>query len=116
MAALNGLFARVVPPAVARSCAVASIQGDCAIVFCGNSASASRVRAQAKGVAKALSRIETPVTSIRVKVRADWNVPERPEKQALSATGVRAFQDLGSALPEGELKAAVERLLNHHRP
>ena len=115
MARLNRLFAGVVPAAVARSCSVAAIQGETAIVFCGNGAAASRVRAQAKGVAKSLSRAETPVTSVRVKVRADWSVPDRPEKQDMSAAGLKAFRDLDAALPDGDLKAAVERLLSHRR-
>lgn len=115
MAGLNRRFAGVVPAAVARACAVAAIQGETAIVFCGNGAAASRVRAQAKGVARALSRAEAPVNSVRVKVRADWSVPERPEKTGMSAAGVRAFRDLDSVLPDGDLKAAVERLLAHRR-
>lgn len=115
MAGLNRLFAGVVPAAVARACSVAAIQGETAIIFCGNGAAASRVRAQAKGVAKALGRAEAPVTSVRVKVRADWSVPERPEKQDMPAAGVRAFRDLDAMLPEGGLKAAVERLLAHRR-
>ncbi len=116
MAGLNRQFAGIVPAAVARACGVAAIQGETAIVFCGNGAAASRVRAQAKGVARALSRPDAPVTGVRVKVRADWSVPERPEKQAMSAAGIKAFRDLDAALPEGDLKAAVERLLAHRRP
>ena len=115
MAGLNCRFAGVVPAAVARACSVAAIQGETAIVFCGNGAAASRVRAQAKGVARALSREQAPVTGVRVKVRADWSVPDKPEKQDMARAGVRAFQDLDAALPEGELKAAVERLLAHRR-
>jgi hypothetical protein len=115
MAGLNRRFAGVVPPSVARTCSVAAIQGETAIVFCGNGAAASRVRAQAKGVAKALSRPDAPVGSVRVKVRADWSVPERPEKRDMSVAGVKAFRELDAALPEGGLKAAVERLLAHHR-
>lgn len=115
MAGLNHRFAGVVPEAVARACSVAAIQGETAIVFCGNGAAASRVRAQAKGVARALSRTDAPVSGVRVKVRADWSVPERPEKRDMSAAGVRAFRELDAALPEGDLKAAVERLLSHRR-
>lgn len=112
MARLNHLFAGVVPAAVARACAVAAIQGQTAIVFCGNGAAASRVRAQAKGVAKVLGRADAPVTGLRVKVRADWSVPDRPEKQDMSAAGLKAFRDLDASLPDGDLKAAVERLLS----
>lgn len=115
MAGLNRKFAGVVPAAVARACAVAAILGDTAIIFCGNGAAASRVRAQAKGVARALSRAEAPVASVRVKVRADWSVPERSEKQDMSRAGLQAFRDLDAALPEGDLKRAVERLLAHRR-
>jgi len=115
MASLNRQFAGVVPAAVARACSVAAIQGETALIFCGNGAAASRVRAQAKGVARALSRPDVQVSGVRVKVRADWSAPERPEKRDMSAAGVRAFRDLDAALPEGGLKAAVERLLSHHR-
>lgn len=115
MAELNRRFAGVVPAAVARACSVAAIQGDVALVYCGNGAAASRVRAQAKGVARALSRSEAQVNGVRVKVRADWSVPERPEKRDMSPAGVQAFRELDAALPEGALKEAVERLLSHHR-
>lgn len=116
MAVLNRRFAGVVPAAVARACTVAAIQGDTAILFCANGAAASRVRAQAKGVARALSRDEAPVNAVRVKVRADWSVPDRAEKQDMSRAGVQAFRDLDAALPDGDLKRAVERLLSHRRP
>lgn len=115
MAGLNRRFAGVVPAAVARACSVAAIQGETAVIFCGNSAAASRVRAQAKGVAKALGRADAPVSGLRVKVRADWALPEPPEKRDMSAAGVRAFRELDAVLPDGDLKAAVERLLSHRR-
>jgi hypothetical protein len=115
MASLNRQLAGVVPAAVARVCSVAALQGETALVFCGNGAAASRVRAQAKGVARALSRPDAPVTGVRVKVRADWALPERPEKRDMSAAGLKAFRELDASLPEGGLKAAVERLLAHHK-
>lgn len=115
MAGLNRRFASVVPQAVARVCSVAAIQGDAAIIFCGNGAAASRVRAQARGVAQALSRPDAPVSVVRVKVRADWAAPERPEKQDMPVSAVRAFRDLDAALPDGDLKAAVGRLLARRR-
>lgn len=115
LAGLNRLFAGVVPTAVARACVVAAVQGETAVIFCANGAAASRVRAQAKGVARALSRGEAPVAGLRVKVRADWSLPERPEKHDMAAAGVEAFRELDAVLPEGGLKAAVERLLAHRR-
>ncbi len=111
LVALNRHFAGVVPKAVALACRVAAIQGDTALVYCANGAAASRVRAQAKGVAQALAQSEASVISVKVKVRADWSLPDRPEKHDMPEAAIGAFQDLENALPEGELKDAVERLL-----
>ncbi len=115
LASLNRSFAGVVPKAVARACRVAAIQSETAMVFCSNGAAASRVRAQAKGVAQALSRAGMPVTAVKVRVRADWTLPVLPEKQELPTTALRAFRELDDTLPEGDLKAAVERLLARRR-
>ncbi len=115
LAVLNRRFATVVPAAVARACRVAAIQGETALLFCANGAAASRVRAQARGVAKALATTDAPVVSLKVKVRADWSLPERPEKRDLPATALGAFRDLDEHLPEGALKDAVERLLARRR-
>lgn len=111
MAELQRRFAGVVPPAVARACRVASIQGDTAHVYCANGAAASRVRAQGKGVARVLGSPEAAVNAVKVKVRADWNLPERPPKSDFPQPALNAFRDLDQALPDGPLKEAVERLL-----
>jgi hypothetical protein len=62
-----------------------------------------------------LSRGDTPVAGLKVKVRADWSLPDKPEKQDMAAAGVEAFRELDAVLPDGDLKAAVERLLSHHK-
>lgn len=108
---LNRRFAGAVPAAVARACRVAAIQGETALIFCANGAAASRVRSQATGVARALARPESPVLAVKVKVRADWTLPEKREKADLSKTALSAFRELDATLPEGDLKAAVDALL-----
>lgn len=113
LVALNRRFAELVPKAVARACRVAAVQGETALVFCANGAAASRVRAQAKGVAQVLA--QAGVLAVKVKVRADWSLPARPEKQELPSAALGAFRDLESHLPEGDLKSAVERLLARRR-
>jgi hypothetical protein len=113
--ALNRRFAEVVPPAVARACRVAALQGDVALIHCANGAAASRVRAQAKGVAGVLSRGSAPVTSIKVKIRADWSLPTPAEKQDIPVAGLNAFKELETSLPDGALKEALERLLERRR-
>jgi hypothetical protein len=112
---LNRRFAGVVPPAVARACRIATLQGDIAVIFCANGAAASRVRAQAKGVASALSRADAPVAGIKVKIRADWSVPAPAEKHDIPAAGLNAFEALQTSLADGGLKSALERLLNRRR-
>ncbi len=112
---LNRRFADVVPPAVARACRIAALQGEVAVIFCANGAAASRVRAQAKGVASVLSRPDAPVTSLKVKIRADWSVPAPVEKHDIPAAGLAAFETLETSLPDGDLKTALERLLSRRR-
>lgn len=129
---LNRRFAGVVPAAVARACRVAAIQGETALIYCANGAAASRVRSQATGVARALSNRSpgrprngsgevaeaagpAEVLAVKVKVRADWTLPEKREKRDLSAAGLAAFRDLDAQLPDGDLKAAVDALLARRR-
>lgn len=115
LAELNRRFAALLPPSVARACRVAAVRDDSALVHCANGAAASRVRAQAKGIARALSRDDAPVTGVRVKVRADWALPPRAEKHDLPDAALRAFRNLDARLPAGELKQAVTRLLARRR-
>jgi hypothetical protein len=50
-----------------------------------------------------------------VKVRADWTLPEKRAKTDLGPAALVAFRELDDALPEGELKAAVDALLAKRR-
>ncbi len=112
---LNRRFADIVPAAVARACRIAAVQGEIALIYCANGAAASRVRAQAKGVASVLSRPDAPVSGIKVKIRADWSVPTPPEKHDIPTAGLDAFKALETSLPDGDLKMALERLLNRRQ-
>ncbi len=109
---LNRRFAGIVPPAVARACRIAAVQGEVAMIYCANGAAASRVRAQAKAVASVLSRSDATVASVKVKIRADWNLPPLPEKHDIPVCGLNALQALQADLPDGDLKTALERLLH----
>jgi hypothetical protein len=112
---LNRRFAGVVPAAVARACRVAAIQGETALIFCANGAAASRVRSQATGVGRVLTRADAPVVAVKVKIRADWTLPEKHEKVGMAAAGLAAFRELDQSLPDGDLKAAVDALLARRR-
>jgi hypothetical protein len=110
MRELNGRLARVLPAAVARACQVVAVTRGEALIYCGNGAAASRVRSQAAGVARVLA-----VDSVKVRMQADWARPERPEKAGLGRRALAAWDELEHELPEGDLRAAIDRLLGHHR-
>jgi hypothetical protein len=112
---LNQRFGKAVAPAVARVCRIVALQGTTALVHCGNGAAAARLRSQATTVARALATAEQPVETLKIKLRADWNLPARPEKAGMGTQAVTAWAELESQLPEGGLKEAVDRLLHHHR-
>jgi hypothetical protein len=107
---LNGRLAQALPPAVARACQVAALNGGEALIYCGNGAAASRVRGQAASLARALA-----VDSVKVRMRADWARPDRPAKAGLGQGALKAWDELEHELPEGDLKQAIDRLLDHHR-
>lgn len=112
---LNRRFARAVTPAVARVCRIVDLEGKTAIVYCGNGAAASRLRSQSTTVARALSTPDAAVDGLKIKLRADWNLPTRPEKAGLGGKALQAWDELEGQLPEGGLKAAVDRLIRHHK-
>ncbi len=113
LAELNRLFATVAPSGLARACRVAAVTGETALVYCGYGAAAARVRSQAKTLARALSAEGRTVSEIKVKVRADWAVPDRPPKQGMGKAAIAAWHALDGSLPPGDLKDAVARLLRH---
>lgn len=113
--ALNRVFARAVPPGVARVCRLVALQGDTAVVYCAHGAAAARLRSQTRSLAEALSAAGEPVHVVMVKVRADWAAPERPTKAGMAPAALAAWSELEAALPAGDLKRAVARLLRHQR-
>jgi len=115
LAELNRRLARALPPAIAAACRVAAVQGSTALVYCGNGAAASRLRSQAKTVAGQLADAATPIDDLKVKLRADWNLTPKPAKPGMAPPALAAWREFDAELPEGALKAAVDRLLAHHR-
>lgn len=107
---LDGRLAKVLPRALAQSCRVAAVLDGEAQVMCGNGAVAARLRGQAARIAAALG-----VERIKVRMRADWASPPAREKPGLSRQALAAWDALERELPTGELKGAIDRLLDHHR-
>jgi hypothetical protein len=83
------------------ACRIAALQGEIALVHCANGAAASRVRAQAKGVASVLSRRRCAGgSSLKVKIRADWSC-RRCRKARYSGRRTERPPGLEDSLPEG---------------
>jgi hypothetical protein len=112
---LDDRLARALPRAVAEACRVAALVDGEALIMCANGAAASRVRGTATTLARALSTDKQPVDRLKVKVRADWARPERPEKAGMARGALTAWDELEHTLPDGDLKAAVDRLISHQR-
>lgn len=115
MQALNTRFAKSVPAAVARACRVVAVEGASARVYCSNGSAAARLRSSATTVARALNSAEQPVETLTVKVRADWSLPQKPEKPGMARKGLSAWSELENQLPDGELKAAIDHLIRHQK-
>lgn len=115
LARLDRLMASALPTAIARRSRVMALDGDTLLVHCDNGAVASRVRSQAASLARMLSTETHPVGHLKVKVRADWSVAEKPEKARLGASALSALDTLEDALPEGGLKAALARMIERQR-
>ena len=107
-------FSRTVP-SLARACQVVAVRDGEALILCGGGAAAARVRSQAVAAARALTSPAWPVDRLKVRVQADWARSERPQKAGLGQGALQAWDRLEHALPEGDLKVAVDRLLAHHR-
>jgi hypothetical protein len=115
MQALNTRLAKAVPPAVARACRVVALDGETARIYCSNGSAAARLRSSATRIAGALASADQPVSDLKVKVRADWSLPQKPEKPGMARQGITAWAELEQKLPDGDLKAAIDHLVRHQR-
>lgn len=115
LARLDRHLATMLPTALARRCRAMALDGETLVVHCDNGAAAARLRSQATGLAKALATPKQPIAGLKVKVRADWNVAEKPEKPGLGANALAALGAFEASLPEGGLRGALRRMLEHQR-
>lgn len=106
---------RVVGPRLARACRVAGMQGGTVVIFCSSGTVAARLRAQSGGILQALTQPGHELAELKVKVRADWAAPLRPEKPGMGREALAAWETLETELHDEALKAAVARLIRHQR-
>lgn len=106
---------RAVGPRLARACRVAGQQGDAVVVYCSSGTVAARLRAQSASILRALASPGQSLAELKVKVRADWAQPVRPEKPGMGREALAAWEALEAEVHDEALKAAVARLIRHQR-
>lgn len=96
---------------------VVALEDDELLVLCSNGAIASRLRLDAQSLADSLQQRGLAVRRVSIKVRpATTRKPPAPRNKAgLSATAQQALASAAGQMEEGEVKAALQKLLKHHQ-
>lgn len=116
LAALQKRFDAVLPARFRGETDVVALEGGELRVLCSNGAIASRLRLEAATLAAQLEKKGLPVRRVSVKVRpASRRAQPVKTKAPLPPAARQAFQVATDQLEEGEVKAALEKLLRHHQ-
>lgn len=86
-------------------------------VICSNGAIASRLRLEAQNLASQLQKRGVPVRKASLKVQPVNSRRAAPQskKHQLPAAAHEAFKSAATQMEEGEVKMALQKLLNHHK-
>lgn len=117
--ALQGVLARILPPALGRRIQVARVDGQQITVMVPSPAHAARLRQLTDGTARQLRDAGWPIDAIVVRIDAAMGLDgtQKParETQPLNEQALQSFESLQQQLSPGPLADAVARLLQHHR-
>ncbi len=116
LAALQKCFDAVLPARFRGEADVVALEEGELRVLCSNGAIASRLRLEAATLAAQLEKKGLQVQRVSVKVRpASRRAQPVKTKAPLSPAARKAFKEATDQLEEGEVKAALEKLLRHHQ-
>ena len=117
LATLQKQFDAVLPARFRAETQVVALEEGELRVLCANGAIASRLRLEAQSLAQALQQRGMAVRRVSIKVQpaSSRKAPAPRKKQPLPAAARQAFESASEQLEEGEVKAALQRLLKHHR-
>ena len=116
LAALQKRFDAVLPARFRGEADVVALEDGELRILCSNGAIASRLRLESSSLAIQLESKGLPVRRVSVKVRpASRRAQPVKTKAPLSPAARKAFKDATDQLEEGEVKAALEKLLRHHQ-
>jgi hypothetical protein len=117
LSALQKQFDAVLPARFRGEAQVVALEEGELRVLCANGAIASRLRLEAQGLAAALQSRGLAVRRVSLKVQPanSRKAPPPRSKPPLPAAARQAFESASEQLAEGEVKAALEKLLKHHQ-
>jgi hypothetical protein len=118
LSALQKQFDAVLPARFRGEAVVVALEEGELRVLCSNGAIASRLRLEAQSLAAALQNKGMAVRRVSLKVQpANLRTTSAPRaKASLPAAARQAFASASEQLDEGEVKAALQRLLRRHQP
>ena len=117
LAALQKQFDAILPVRFRGEALVVALEDGELRVLCGNGAIASRLRLESQNLADALQRRGLPVRRVNLKVQPanSRKPPVSRAKPPLPSAAKQAFETASEQLQNGEVKAALQRLLKHHK-
>ncbi len=117
LAVLQKQFDAILPVRFRGEALVVALEDGELRVLCGNGAIASRLRLESQNLADALQRRGLPVRRVNLKVQpaSSRKPPVSRAKPPLPSAAKQAFETASEQLQNGEVKAALQRLLKHHK-
>ena len=113
--AIRQQLSEVLPDNLSRSCVIANYKQGVVVVVAGTNATAAKLRHFEPRIIEVLGKRGLKATGIRVDVQPTRSFAVQvPEKKALllSAAARATLAQLGSRLPEGRLRRAIQTLVS----
>ena len=115
---LQTLYFGSAPRELAGSSRVKNLRAGTLLISADNAAVAAKLRQLAPTLLASLRKNEAEITGIRVEVQVSGRRSERvtpSRKMPLTADAIQEFDTLAKRMPNGDLKAALARLVKHHK-
>lgn len=116
---LQQILEKTVPSLLARSCRVANFKLGVLVIHAENGAVAAKLRQMAPSMSATFQSAGEQIAEIRIKVQPQEIAHEhKPHAQAaiLGEDSRARIDHLADTLPDGPLKAALEKLVLRSRP
>ena len=115
---LQKLYCGSAPRELASSSRVKNLRAGTLFIAADNAAVAAKLRQLAPTLLVSLRESEAEITGIRIEVQVSGRLQERvpqSRKTPLTPDAIQEFDALAKRIPDGNLKAALARLVRHHR-